>query len=489
MNIYQYARAFVIDNEVAITISIVLIGLFFVLIPHTSAYLQVAQGDPVYMNETLDISLAVSYPKYQIAWCSANNYDCDPPDQVIDASENPLEKYWLDPSIFKYGTYYRWDGEWHPAENAIAFTILPGERPIKKINQTVNKTEVPNQIKEREGPYNYLIARGDSPTIYTVLNRSDSCQLWIFSNTMDTYDMALSYSNDTYSRKLTEGETMAMEAGEYGGYIQCNGNNGWQDIMLMAGELDTPYDDRLVQDVPIISWNLLNVKRQFDQLALNIPRFDDKLIPIKIAVVEPTITITNVEQDEDKLYLMGSTSWSNETPITVKLDPDNYKLDRDIKLHTWQTFATGTIDAPRTFATALPLDKKELSIGWHEIEMSNPTKINMAVSSYRFYKSDVYIMPTPTPEVKMMIYGKDFEEIPVKIEPTPEPTVNITTEEAANVSTTRNITINITTNATLAHTVEPTTIPTANETIPTIPMPTMLSIAALLISFFVWRLS
>lgn len=431
-----------------------------------SAYIQVAQGDLCYMNETLDITLAVSYPKYQIAWCAANNYDCDPPDQVIDASDGNLEKYWLDPSIFKYGTYYRWDGEWHPAENSIAFTILPGPRPIQKLNQTVNKTDVPGQIRIHEGPYNYLIARGDTPTVYTILNRSDSCQLWIFSNTMDTYDMALSYSNDTYLRKLTYGETMSMATGEYDGYIQCNGNNGWQDIMLMSEELDTPYDDRIIPDVPIISWNLLNVKRQFDQLASTIPRFDDKLIPMKITVVEPTMTITNVEQDDSKLYIMGTTTWDNNTPITVKLDPDNYKLPRDIALHTWTTFAIGSIDVPRTFATALPLDKKELSIGWHEIEMSNPEKSNMAVSTYRFYKSDVYVMPTPTPEIKMMIYGKDFEELPVKIEPTPEPIVTETTVEVTTVIPTVNITVNTTPNATKKATIAPT----ANSTIPTIPV-------------------
>ena len=374
------------------------------LVSPVSASIQVAQGDVVYMNETVDISLAVAYPDFQVAWCEARNYDCDPPDQVIDITGN-MHNYWLNPEKFRYGTYYRWDGEWHRAENAVAFKILPGTRPVKKINQTINKTEV--QIVQHEGPYEYLIARGDTPTVYTVLNRSDSCQLWVFSDSMNTYDLSLEYSNDTYSRTFAKSETLGMSVGEYDGYIQCNGNNGLQDIFLLNGELDTPYDDRIVPDVPIIAWNLLNVKRQFDQLASDIPRFDDKLIPIRISVVDPTITITSVEQDEKKLYIMGSTSWSNGTTITLRLDPDNYVLQKEIALHTWTTFTNGPIDAPRTFATALSLDKEELFVGMHEITSTVESKGDIAVSSYNFRISDVMVMPTPTPEPKRMIYGKE----------------------------------------------------------------------------------
>jgi hypothetical protein len=428
-----------------------------------SAYIQVAQGDLVYMNETLDISLAVAYPDFQVAWCDPKNYDCDPPDQVIDITGN-MHKYWLDPSVWKYGTYYRWDGEWHRAENSVAFKILPGTRPTKKINQTVNKTEV--QIVQHEGPYEYLIARGDTPTVYTVLNRSDSCQLWIFSDSTNTYDLALTSSNDTYSRTFAKSDTLSMSVGEYDGYIQCNGNNGFQDIFYINNELDTPYDDKIVPDVPVISWNLLNVKRQFDQLASDIPRFDDKLIPIKVRVVEPTTTIINVEQDEHKLYITGSTSWSNDTPITLRLDPDNYVLPKDIALHTWTTFANGPIDAPRTFVTALDLDKEQLFVGVHEIASTVESKGDIAMSSFTFRISDVMVMPTPTPVAKRMIYGKDWEEIPVKVTPTPEPIVTETTVEVTMVIPTVNVTVNATPNAT----VKATAVPTANQTIPTIPV-------------------
>jgi hypothetical protein len=454
--------------------SFVIIIVIFLISQCNGETITISQGSIAYMNETVDISLAVAYPDFQVAWCEARNYDCDPPDQVIDITGN-MHTYWLNPEKFRYGTYYRWDGEWHRAENSIAFTILPGQRPIKRINQTVNKTNVTQQIRPHEGPYEYLIARGDTPTVYTVLNRSDVCQLWIFSDTMTTYDMALSYSNDTYSRKLTESETFSMSSGEYDGYIQCNGNNGLQDIFLLDGELDTPYDDRIVPDVPVVAWNLLNVKRQFDQLAKDIPRFDDLLIPIRVSISEPTVTITSTEQDDTKLYISGTTTLGNDTPIVLKLDPDNYVLPKDVALNTWTTYASGSIDAPRTFNTAISLNKDDLYIGMHEITSTVENNGDVTVSSLNFRVSDVYVMPTPTPEPKRMIYGKDWEGIPVKVTPTPTPEVTETQEVVITVIPTVNVTVNATPNVT---TVKTTAVPTANQTIPTIPVNVAIAIAA-----------
>lgn len=465
------------------------------MVCHTSA-LQIAQGDIVYLNETHDISLAVSYPTYQLAWCKASNFDCDPPDQIIDTENlsappweipgmgrnGTLERYWFNPDVFHTGTYHRWDGEWHPAEYSVAFTVLPGKRP-KNVTTTVkNITEQP-VVRQADGPYHYLIARGDTPTVYSRLqNQSESCHLWVFTNTFGTYNLPLSMENLTQSYQFNKSETYAINTGEYSGYIQCNGKNGWQDIIMEKDILDTPYDDRIVPDIWIPEWNALNAKRQFDDLAKSIPRFDDDLIPITVAVSDPTITITDVEQDENKLYIMGSTTWSNETPITLKLDPDNYALERDIKLHTWQTFTTGSIDAPRTFATALSFEKEELYVGLHEITAKVERNDNTAVSSFEFRVSDVYVMPTPTPETKRMIYGKDWEGIPVKVTPTPESEVTVT--EEPTVEPELNITVNATPNATIVTTVPTPTKsnPVAEDTIPTIPVAPITAALAIVIT-------
>jgi hypothetical protein len=165
-------------------------------------------------------------------------------------------------------------------------------------------------------------------------------------------------------------------------------------------------------------------------------------------------------------------------------DPDNYVLPKDITLHTWVTFTTGTIDAPRTFNTALSFDRKELFIGTHEITSTVENNGDMSVSSFNFHVSDVMVMPTPTPEPKRMIYGKDWEEIPVKITPTPEPIITDTPEVTVVQTPTVNVTTNITPNVTAVKT---TVVPTANQTIPTIPVETGVIMMGIVISILLWR--
>jgi hypothetical protein len=461
-----------------------------ILLIAPASALVISQGDSVYLNETHDITLAVSYPTYQVAWCAAGNADCDPPDQVIDTEQGNLEKYWIDPTVFKIGTYYRWDGEWHPAENAVAFIVKPGKRPVNLTrvnNTTVKAADEPVLV---DGPFHYIVPRGDASEVYTVLNSQTlPCHLWVFSNTLDTYNLPMGKNQARYSYHFTEAQSLDMSVGEYSGYIQCDGRNEWQDIYLDGNILDTPYDNNKVPDVTIEEWNLLNAKRQFDELKQRIPRFDDDLTPITVSVVDPSITISSIEQGPDKLWISGTTTWGNNSPITLKLDHDNYKLSADIALHTWKTFATGSIDAPRTFATAISLNKEELAIGIHEITAKADRNANTAVSSLTFMVSDVYVMPTPTPETKRMIYGKDWEVIPQKIEPTPEPTENLTETWGGWVTITPEPETNATptpnTTATTIATTSTTAIPTAEKTIPTIPLDPLVVAGA--IAFIAWR--
>ena len=102
----------------------------------------------MYMNETVDISQAVSWPAFQICWCSQRNYDCDPPDQEIDIEGNMFD-YYIDPAKFNYGTYYRWDGSWHRGENSVAFSVIPGTRPIPSVaaNKTVTSESDETEVK------------------------------------------------------------------------------------------------------------------------------------------------------------------------------------------------------------------------------------------------------------------------------------------------------------------------------------------------------
>lgn len=455
--------------------------------------IEIAQGDPVYMNETVDISLAVSWPDYAVAWCGEDSYECTPPRQIVEITGN-MHKYYIDPNVYNYGTYYRWDGEWHRGENSVAFTIVKGNRTdYQGLLSVEEKKNAPGRIETPEGPFSYFIARGDTPTVSTRLNRTDLCYLWVFSNSLDVFDKKMDMEPDgmgssIYSYQFSYDETMNITPSEYDAYIQCEGQNHVQDIYMDGMTLDTIYDDAIIPDVEIDSWNTLRLRDKFDELALKIkrPALDDKIYPISINVVEPYSRITNVERNEDdtKLFISGETSWQNLTTISFKLDPDNYKLQRDIRLHTWTTEAKGSIDAPRTFTTALLLDKEELTIGMHEIISRVEGKHDTGFTTYVFRVSDILVMPTPTPYVRRVLSHDDGTDIMLKEETagiretyavsenisTIEPIVTSTPEPTQNVSEVVVVTTTVT--------------PKPTKTI-VVPLPEIVSVIGLVIAMAV----
>jgi len=471
-------------------IIIILIGfaliLALALLSPVSA-IDVRQGDYAYINETVDLSLAVSWPDFAVAYCKNDGYGCIPPDQIIQITGN-MHKYYLDPSIWRLGTYYRWDGTWHSAENMVAFTILPGDRPavINATTQPINTT-TDVQIKPIEGPYHFTLARGDTALFKTYLNRSDAGHLWIFAATKDSYDIPLEMDNQTYSTNLTYNQTFALTVGKYEGYMQFNGKNGMQDVFIKDGFLDTPYDDAIVPDVDLELWNLINMRGKFDKLTNDTPYFDDVLIPITIQILDPIIMITDVEQSEDTLLISGTTTWSDGTVITLKLDPDNYKLASDIAMHTWESTAHGSMDTARVFNTAMKLKKEELYVGVHEIKLSTEVNSFKTEMFYNFRISDIYVMPTPTPGVTRKILAMDYSEINNRnVTPTIAPANEIV---VTDYNRTRTTTIPITPTPELTIGNETTPVPTPERLLPvatedpniTVPLPAWMGILAVLI--------
>jgi hypothetical protein len=357
-----------------------------------------------------------------------------------------MHKYYIDPSKFNYGTYYRWEGEWNSAENAVAFSVVTGTRNDTKtrIESDSNTSSTPTKIKKLEGPYSWIIARNDDPETYIDLARSDACYLWIFSNNIDTLGCKMSQSNitddiTTYTYQFNDVETANLTVGTKDAYIQCVGRNGISDIFMDGSTLDTIYDDSVVPDVKVDWWNPQAVKVAFDKITSDLIQFssDDYILPIKIEVVEPSVFISDVYSDEEntKLYISGTTTWKNQTILTFRLDPDNYVLERDIALHSWITYASGDIDNERTFNTALSLKKTELSIGSHEIVSSVKKNSDTGISAYSFLVSDVYVMPTPTPKIVRKLYTEEGESLPTPL-PTITPEVSKTTLPTPYISNT-----------------------------------------------------
>jgi hypothetical protein len=270
-----------------------------------------------------------------------------------------------------------------------------------------------------------------------------------------------------------------MDIGKYQGYVQFNGENRMQDVFINKKDfsLDTPYDDAVVPDVDIELWNLINMRDKFDKLTKTVPMFDDILVPITFNVLEPNVMISNVEQDEDILHISGTTTWSDGIVLTLKLDPDNYKLNSDIALHTWTTTAHGGLDSPRTFSTSLKLKRDELYIGVHEIQVTTEKNHFESTAYYNFRITDVYVMPTPTPRITRKIVGMDWQPISTTATPIPEPTI----EQTLVPVVTAFPTVTPVPTANITQVVTP--VPTAKETIPTIPLSPIIVVIGIVLQY------
>jgi hypothetical protein len=473
-------------NAVLLFIIAVLLSIAVYYIAPPVSAITLGQGSIAYLGETVDLSLALSWPDFKIAWCKGSYYGCVPPDQVIEITGN-MHNYYLDPGVFRTGTYYRWDGQWNRGENALAFKILPGTRPNTTVNTTIpgSNQSFGNGTKtvSIEGPYHFIVARGDDPELILRIPRTDQAHMWMFGATKYVIDSPIVGSDYTYSYRMSPSDTFSTNPGEYKGYLQFNGINKIQDVYWNTIDkcLDTPYDDAIIPDVCPNLNNPANIKSLFEQLVHDSKYSDDVLVPVTMQVTEPEIVISDAYQDSDTLWISGKTTWGNGTAITIKLDEDNYKLPIDQRMHTWTVTATGGLSEWRTFSTAVKVNMKDMYIGVHELKLTVNKNKYVTNVIHNFRITDTFIMPTPTPETKRVF--TDMNGTPV-----PTPTPIITTIAPTPVSTptiVKNSTPRITpTPAKPAMNV--TAKVTANETIPVIPLSPITVLVSIGI-YYIWR--
>lgn len=407
-----------------------------------SASVVLNQGDTAYLGEYVDLSRVVAWPDYKLAWCSGDMYGCTPPDQVI-AISGYMSNYYLDPGVWHTGTYYRWDGQWHRGENMEAFTILPGTRPAPTPTPTPNETTEVNTTPEalKEGPFTFLIARGDNPRLTFTSGRKDAAHLWMFGTTKQVIDLPMNKTGNDYYYQLNTSDTFSTDVGTYDGYLQFNGDNGLQDVYWnpVTQCIETPYRSSLQKDVCPNVWNPANVKQEFLNMIGTAYNSDDFLVPVKIQVKEPEIVVTELLRGSDTIWIQGQTTWSPGTILTLKLDPDNYATSQEIRLHTWTTIINGTMDTWRTFSISCDLNLDELSIGTHDFKMSVTKNRKTTEMFYTFRVSDTFIMPTPTPRVEKILLDAEGNKIVMTttVVPTPTPRVSLTLSPGTYNTTSR----------------------------------------------------
>jgi hypothetical protein len=461
----------------------------------------IAQGDDVYLGECgLDVSLAISWPDYAIAWCKDSSPGCLPPDQIITI-EGFQHNYCVNASLYHPGWYYRWDGKWNNGENQDAFRVRVGTRPIDNATNLTPEptpTPLPGIDTKGNGPFEWIIARGDSPDItfrYATDPNvcgtgkgNDLAHLWLFGSTEMLLDIPLeTLPNDNYQLGLSSDDTAALGTGKYTGYIQFPGMNGRQDVFYepIAKCLDTPYDDAYVPDQVINTRNPAGTNGLFTGMINNTKYSDDLLIPITLTLKDPEISITDITQGPDKMWITGITTWSDGTVITFRLDDDNYALASDKRKHTWTTTVNGSLTNWRRFDQMVPIEMEDMYIGMHELKMTVDKNGYVVNTFHNFRISGTFVMPTPTPEFVKYITDVDGKRVlPVNI--TPLPTQNPVVTQVQSVSAPVYVETPIPKPTIVPTVAKPTPVPTTESVV--IPMNPILGFLAIGIAWgIVWR--
>lgn len=400
--------------------------------------IRIGQGDDVFQGEYVDLSLAVAWPDFTVVWCKDGDSGCNPPDQIITIDKFQ-HNYYIDPEIFHPGWYYRWSGEWNRGEYSNAFRVRTGTRPAPVVNLTPTPTPTPEPgIDTRgNGPFEYLVARGDnigmtfhykSDDVCGTGGDNDEAHLWLFGtlgSTDSLMDIPLkTLGNGDYMLHISSDDTFGLDVGKYNGYVQFPGLNGRRDVYWdnLGQCLDTPYDDAIVPDVAVNLLNPEQVQKSFDALVYDAKYSDDLIVPIVLTMKQPEIIITDIVQGEETLWISGTTTWWNETEMTIRLDPDNYALAQDKAEHTWTTKATGNQIDYRRFSLEVPISMKDMYVGAHELKITIE-KNRYATDVYHTFEiTTTYVMPTPTPYIKKYISGMNNSGVNVvTMAPTPTP--------------------------------------------------------------------
>lgn len=429
----------------------ILIVLFLVLVIYNPVHAEtivLGQGDTAYTGETVDLSLVVAWPDYVLAYCQNGYAGCHDP-QTFDFAETNQHRVYLDAKKYPIGVYFRYEGKWNSAENSYAMTILPGPRPLNKTIFTSqpasaawSQTYTPKAKLIRNNT-NVLIARGDAGDFVYQPNFTgyQPAYLWMFAQSPSaTSGMVLGEpmgyrSNDSaYLYNFTDSFTQNLTEGVYNGYIQFTGQNKIQDVFYNPERrvkmsspikcLDTPYDHELIPAVDIAGLTPSLVQNEFERLEKT-KYADDLLIPINVTIATPYIAMTDYYEswDGEFLTVAGKTTAAAGTDVTVKLDPNNYKLKEDINLHTWHSTATGDISSIRVFNVTFPVNWEEMAIGNHTVRASIDGRLFHSDASHDFKVSSVWVMPTPTPQMnKVVVEQYGWHQVgPVPVN-TPMPT-------------------------------------------------------------------
>lgn len=323
-----------------------------------------------YLGEYVDLSLVVGW-SYRVAyWNSGSDPSLQQPDIIIDAS-GYQHHFYLDPSKFKVGTWYRWDGKWESSANMGAFEIKSGSRPAPTPIPTItgNITPLPTAVPEYFIHNKLLIARGDHVRYdyYYPDTATTAGYIWLFGTEQSVYGGKMNKDRNTtlYTYTFSEAQTQTFQPGLYTGYLQFVGKR--QDVFYNAtgNTLESPY--AAIKPINLNGLNPERVRVAFETLENNKQYTDDKLVAISMEVKDPQISINEYYEDSGHIFVRGTSTAADGTNVSFVIDPAKYGNTPALAANTFTTKLVGTIESPREFVYTIPIYWNEMSIGVHKL--------------------------------------------------------------------------------------------------------------------------
>ncbi len=340
---------------------------------------RIAQGDEVWINDTVDISGVTGWPdgagEYRLLWYGSwvdipSPGDIEPrytlvlPGKYRSSKVDTQYRYYIDPAIFKDrpGYWYQWISNAsraigaESAGNLRAFKVNGSYRQY--FNTTSNQTEgayIGGNYTERVIPpaplmpekhvADYVVAKGDAME-WPI---GGEYRMWIFGRAGHVYGKTGNY--------VSAEEIETLENGDYNLWLQYPGNNTIYDA--------TYENDTLVPGLygrkPVDLYGLQPLVVQ-DRLWDMLADTDDVIEKYKIEVGIPSITMERADEmtlrNGTVLDVRGYTNVANGTPIMVSLDETTYYG------HLWIANTTAVRTSPGNmsyYRAYVPVDWENLA--------------------------------------------------------------------------------------------------------------------------------
>jgi len=450
----------------------------------------------VYLGEYADVSKVVGWTG-QLGYWNAGYQTTSKPDLVVDASTFQ-HRFYIDPSKFKVGIWYKWDGDYEDSSNNEAFEVKSGIRP-SAIPTTVNNngsyiTPIPTTIPNHPENVHIMIARGDQVEYkYWSSDSRKYGSVWLFGKNYALLGNSMespTEGDNLFKFLFLEATTQSLPVGWYTGYLQFYSKR--PDVFYNKDEntLDTPYDDAIIKDINLAGLTPDRTKAEFDKLESNVAYTDDKLVNITVDMKDPLIQFTDYYEEADTIVIQGKSTLCEGTNVSFIVDPEKYTTGYSTRTHTVTVPLTGEINGYREFTVRLPVDWSQMAIGRHSV-VAKVDKLKIHLTQTKeFDVTSINVNPTPTPEqVKIIVEDGGWHRID-GAQATNQTATNATpiatpTPQVIYVNATPQIIY-----VTVTPSVTPTTAaPIATETTEESPLPPEITIGALAIIgiIVVWR--